>query len=313
MKRIFVPTDFSSPSLPAYKFAVELAAEINGEVFVTHMIELPLLQETAFGIQPPPHDAEAIKKLEQKARTSYEQFARAYPANVPVTFTPIQGHVVQEAVSFIEANNIDLVVISTHGASALDDFFTGSTAGKIARSSPAPVISIPRNISLTAIKDLVFANTLELDQHELMRYVRELQQIALRRPYTFIVAALLILLATWKAGVKGKDALNGGGLPRFPQAVQNAATAGRVRLPAAAAEAVAACESAESAVAAKVGVETPAKRAPVSDAVVSPFMMRQLSLLIVIRNSTNDTAHDYPAGGQSKLLDYKRFSTDGEN
>ncbi|MFY0563469.1 AHH domain-containing protein [Archangium lansingense] len=48
---------------------------------------------------------------------------------------------------------------------------------------------------------------------------------------------LLILLATWKAGVKGKDALNGGGLPRFSQAVQNAATAGRVRLPAAAAEA----------------------------------------------------------------------------
>lgn len=177
MKRIFVPTDFSSPSLPAYKFAVELAAEVNGEVFVTHMIELPLLQETAFGIQPPPHDSEAIKKLEQKARTSYEQFARAYPANVPVTFTPIQGHVVQEAVSFIEANNIDLVVISTHGASALDDFFTGSTAGKIARSSPAPVISIPRNISLTAIKNLVFANTLELDQHELMRYVHELQQI----------------------------------------------------------------------------------------------------------------------------------------
>ncbi|HYO54394.1 AHH domain-containing protein [Archangium sp.] len=48
---------------------------------------------------------------------------------------------------------------------------------------------------------------------------------------------LLILLATWKAGVKGKEAMKGGGLPRFPQAVQNAATAGRIRLPAAAAEA----------------------------------------------------------------------------
>lgn len=177
MKRIFVPTDFSSPSLPSYKFAVELAAEINGEVFVTHMIELPLLQETTFGIQPPPHDADAINRLEKKAYTAYEHFSRAYPANVPVTFTPIQGHIVQEAVAFIEANHIDVVVISTHGASALDDFFTGSTAGKIARSSPVPVISIPRNIPLNAIKNLVFANTLELDQHELMRYVRELQQI----------------------------------------------------------------------------------------------------------------------------------------
>lgn len=48
---------------------------------------------------------------------------------------------------------------------------------------------------------------------------------------------LLILLATWKAGAKGKDALKGGGLPRFPLAVQNAATAGHIRLSVAAAEA----------------------------------------------------------------------------
>jgi hypothetical protein len=47
---------------------------------------------------------------------------------------------------------------------------------------------------------------------------------------------LLIVLATWKAGAKGKDALTGGGLPRFPQALRNAAEGGRIRLPVAAAE-----------------------------------------------------------------------------
>jgi hypothetical protein len=48
---------------------------------------------------------------------------------------------------------------------------------------------------------------------------------------------LLILLATWKAGAKGKEAMTGGGLPRFPQAVENAAAGGRLRLPVAAVEA----------------------------------------------------------------------------
>ncbi len=48
---------------------------------------------------------------------------------------------------------------------------------------------------------------------------------------------VLILLATWKAGARGKEAMTGSGLPRFPQAVQNAASAGRIRLPAAASEA----------------------------------------------------------------------------
>jgi hypothetical protein len=48
---------------------------------------------------------------------------------------------------------------------------------------------------------------------------------------------VLLLLATWKAGAKGKEAMTGSGLPGFPQAVQNAAAAGRFRLPAAASDA----------------------------------------------------------------------------
>lgn len=187
MKRILLPTDFSGPTLPSYKFATELAAQINGEVTVVHMIELPLLQETTFGIQPRPHDQEALKRLEEKARIEFDHFARLYPADVPVTFTPIQGDIVAGAISYIEENSIDLVVISTHGNSAMDDFFTSSTAGKIARSSPVPVISVPRDVSVSAIKDIVFANTLQLDQHDLMNYIRELQQILKARLHILLI------------------------------------------------------------------------------------------------------------------------------
>jgi hypothetical protein len=49
---------------------------------------------------------------------------------------------------------------------------------------------------------------------------------------------ILILLATWKAGARGKEAMEGSGLPGFPQAVRTASTAGRFRLPAAASEAM---------------------------------------------------------------------------
>jgi len=48
---------------------------------------------------------------------------------------------------------------------------------------------------------------------------------------------VLIILTTWKAGAKGKETVTGSGLPGFPQAVRNAATAGRIHLPAAASEA----------------------------------------------------------------------------
>jgi hypothetical protein len=48
---------------------------------------------------------------------------------------------------------------------------------------------------------------------------------------------VLLLLATWKAGAKSKEAMTGSGLPGFSQAVRNAATAGQLSLPTAAAEA----------------------------------------------------------------------------
>jgi hypothetical protein len=85
---------------------------------------------------------------------------------------------------------------------------------------------------ISATKDLWDAAEAASTFHELRgaseRYARVLGPNTLR---------VLILLATWKAGAKGKEAMMGSGLPGFPQAVQNATSAGRFHLPTAAADA----------------------------------------------------------------------------
>ncbi|HYO73427.1 MAG TPA: AHH domain-containing protein [Archangium sp.] len=85
---------------------------------------------------------------------------------------------------------------------------------------------------ISATKDLWDAAREARTFHELRgaseRYARVLGSNTLR---------VLILLATWKAGAKGKEAMTGSGLPGFPQTVHNAASAGRFHLPTAAAEA----------------------------------------------------------------------------
>lgn len=85
---------------------------------------------------------------------------------------------------------------------------------------------------ISATKDLWDAAEEARTFHELRgaseRYARVLGPNTLR---------VLILLATWKAGARGKEAMTGSGLPGFPQAVRNAATAGRFHLPTAAADA----------------------------------------------------------------------------
>lgn len=187
MKKILVPTDFSTPSLPAYKFGAELAEMVEGELFVVHAIEVPLLQETTFGVQPIPFDPDHVRQMENRATQAFERFAKHYPANVNVVFSPIQGNVVSAITSFIEANDIDVVVMGTHGTSAFDDFFIGSNAGKTVRRSPVPVIAVPRETPVSSIKNIVFPNSLDDDQDDLVAELKALQKILRARLHVLLI------------------------------------------------------------------------------------------------------------------------------
>jgi nucleotide-binding universal stress UspA family protein len=177
MKRILVPTDFSTPSKASYKFAIDLASRAHGEVHVVHMNELPLLPETTFGIQPYPRDPEALTKIIQAANKAFEAMKKQYPSDVPVYFNTISDYVVHGIQEYIRDNDIELVIMSTHGASNLEEFFIGSTAEKIVRLSPVPVIAIPREIKLETIKRIVFPTTLELEENDLIKNLKELQTL----------------------------------------------------------------------------------------------------------------------------------------
>ncbi|HEY0654408.1 MAG TPA: universal stress protein [Chryseosolibacter sp.] len=177
MKRILVPTDFSSPSKSSFRFALDLALRARGEVFVIHMNEIPLLPETTFGIQPHPFDPEVFAKANKAALEAFESMRKECKCEVPVYFSTINDYVVPGLRAYIDENAIDLVVMSTHGASDLQEFFMGSTAEKITRFSPVPVISIPQETAVDRIKNIVFPTTLELDQADLVKDLKALQQL----------------------------------------------------------------------------------------------------------------------------------------
>lgn len=177
MKKILVPTDFSQPSLAAYRFAVALAARVRAELVVVHVIALPFLPETTFGVQPYPVDPELIRDLERRSTEAFEQMKAKCSDIAQVTFHAIHDNVVPGIKRFVELNQIDLVVMSTQGASGLDELLIGSTAEKIARFSPVPVISVPKETDLATIRNIVFPNTLDLDQDDLVQRLKELQQL----------------------------------------------------------------------------------------------------------------------------------------
>lgn len=75
------------------------------------------------------------KYLDEKAQLLRE-------AGVQVECQTLFGNVVEEVVNFVVKHEVDLIVIATHGRSGVSRMFLGSTADRVLRAAPVPVLMI---------------------------------------------------------------------------------------------------------------------------------------------------------------------------
>ena len=171
MKTILVPCDFSKPSINAFRFALDMATRTKGSIELLHVIELPVVNDTALNFEEA-----LLKELETKANTSFVKMTEKYRTEgVRVTSTVEFGGVCQTTLDHIHANSIDTVVMGSHGASGLREYFIGSNAERIVRRSPVPVL-IVKDFFQGGIKNIVFPNNLDLeDQDDLIQKVKSIQ------------------------------------------------------------------------------------------------------------------------------------------
>jgi len=177
MKKILVPCDFSDSAMQAFRFAVELATKSGGEITLAHIIELPVMHDTA--LAPTLNFEEAfLKDMKESAEKNFdtmkEKWAKGGPTvNTIVEYGPIHVVILQ----IINDKGIDLLVMGTRGASGFKEFMVGSNTEKVVRSSPVPVISIKKEVTFDSIKNIVFPNTLADGQGDLITRVKDLQNL----------------------------------------------------------------------------------------------------------------------------------------
>lgn len=176
MKKILVPCDFSSTAVQAFELAAEIAAIHQGEVMVLHAIEFVPAYETSFVAQPYAFNSTVIEELETDARKSFDEMVHSHNLDaLTVGFYTDHGPVTDTIKQFIDDHDIDLVVMGTHGASGLKEFFIGSTTEKIVRSSHVPVLSVKSPVNLASIKNIVFPVEPDLHQQDFINRIKELQ------------------------------------------------------------------------------------------------------------------------------------------
>lgn len=175
MKRILVPCDFSDPAVQAFKFAVDIAKESRGEVILLNVVELPVMHESV--LMPTLSFEEAfIKDMKAHAEKNFAKMKDKWAKEGPKVTSFVEfGGASPTIRDFVKDNKIDLLVMGTHGASGLKEFFVGSNTEKIVRTSEVPVIAIKGQVKMSSIKNIVFPNTFGMDQEELTLRVKALQ------------------------------------------------------------------------------------------------------------------------------------------
>ena len=140
IKKILAPTDFSPASAKALKYALRFAHDFGSELTLLHVLE-PAVSPAFAGPPPAPTFSEAeMADAKESLRTLVKSIQSAGATGARSTIrTGVPTHEIVEAAKEFD---VDLIVIATHGYTGWKHFAIGSTAARVARAAPCPVLVV---------------------------------------------------------------------------------------------------------------------------------------------------------------------------
>jgi len=156
MKNILVPTDFSTQAENALKVAAQLAKNHDCNIYLLHMLELPLHKVDALSSYKDLPEAMYFMKLAHKQFE--ELMAKDYLKDIKLHEAIEFKEVFKGVFHACEKFQIDLIVMGSHGVSGLREMIIGSNAEKVVRTSNTPVLIIKNEYEQFEINHFVFAS-----------------------------------------------------------------------------------------------------------------------------------------------------------
>ncbi|MDZ7701672.1 MAG: universal stress protein [Halobacteriales archaeon] len=134
-QRILVPTDGSDSATSAMEEAIALAEQFDAEVHVLHVIDDWRYDTTI---------ESAVIPLREEAETYVERcVATATEAGVAVQSEIELGRPARSILEYVDANDVDLVVMGTRGRAGLPKRLLGSVTDYVVTHADVPVHVMP--------------------------------------------------------------------------------------------------------------------------------------------------------------------------
>jgi nucleotide-binding universal stress UspA family protein len=140
LKTILVPSDFSECSDAALRYGLELARRFDARLHILHVVQDPLTQPwAAEGFSAPLFDM--VEKWQNEAKARLATAVPAADAN-RVTIAATIAWPFAEILRYAEEQEVDLIVMGTHGRGGVTHMLLGSIAEKVVRRAPCPVLTV---------------------------------------------------------------------------------------------------------------------------------------------------------------------------
>ena len=140
LKRVLLPTDFSESARHAFAYAVSFAREYQAELYLLHVVEV--LPMGYAGELFPSAMTHVLDEISTYVRDEMQKLAdEALRRGCPTVYQrTAQGKPAAEIVRVAREDVIDLIVLGPHGHGVLNRALFGSTADRVMRNSPCPVL-----------------------------------------------------------------------------------------------------------------------------------------------------------------------------
>jgi len=142
IKKILSPTDFSERSYRALETAAEFANHFAAELIIAHVVTP--IPTVSVPTHPAAFDvADYQRHLQEESEKLLKDIVeKSVPKDLKKRTVLAEGRPADEINRIAEEESVDLIILSTHGHSAIGQLLFGSVADRVVRHATRPVLTI---------------------------------------------------------------------------------------------------------------------------------------------------------------------------
>ena len=140
IKRVLLPTDFSEFAQPAADYAREFVERFQAQLHLLHVLETQVTTtQFVMGLTIPERIEESAAEATDHLKKIYDdQWSREHS----LVYGTAHGPPFVQIVQYARDNQIDLIIMGTHGRTGLPHVFIGSVAERVVQHAPCPVLTV---------------------------------------------------------------------------------------------------------------------------------------------------------------------------